>query len=318
MADVEESSEQIFSTPDLSDLDPSTQGGYRLLFAREWCVCGPHEPRAGGPHTPAPSGRPRSPLEMRLQTSDEAPQEIGTLEAILCKVLVAGDPSAPSSVKVELSSESDLFFHYTHVAEERTWKAMRDEQRLMVEYPEYPNVLAQSFTSAIKVRRARALPPCALRAPPALPSPPLCTSCAHSCTYPVPPPPPLPQEPHTFLAVFIMNREGQGRLDFIQNVSFKFVELLSIPFARSSDDVIRQQIAFRYNAVKSKLGVMQSRLQDIVGLVKLKNPSLLLAIQKQPAGGAAGGGAPGAGGSTARGGGLGATAGSASFGQSRY
>ena len=113
---------------------------------------------------------------MRLQTSDEAPQEIGTLEAILCKVLVAGEPSAPSSVKVELSSESDLFFHYTHVAEERTWKAMRDEQRLMVEYPEYPNVLAQSFTSAIKVWRrsfgtlpppprppARTLPTCRSR-----------------------------------------------------------------------------------------------------------------------------------------------------------
>lgn len=26
------------------------------------------------------------------------------------------------------------------------------------------------------------------------------------------------KEPHTFLAVFIMNRDGQGRLDFIQNV----------------------------------------------------------------------------------------------------
>ena len=142
--------EEILQTPDMSDLDPSTHGGYRLLFAREWWVL--------------PTNRcerinqcyflciPRcSPLEMRLQTSDEAPQEIGTLEAILCKVLVAGDPSAPTSVKVELSSESDLFFHYTHVAEERTWKAMRDEQRLMVEYPEYPNVLAQSFTSAIKV-----------------------------------------------------------------------------------------------------------------------------------------------------------------------
>ena len=133
----------------------------------------------------------------------------------------------------------------------------------------------------------------------------------------------LLQEPHTFLAVFIMNREGQGRLDFIQNVSFKFVELLSIPFNRSSDDTIRQQIAFRYNAVKSKLGVMQSRLQDIVGLVKLKNPSLLLAIQKQPATAATGGaasGSTGGGGATRTGGGggLGSTAGSAAFGQSRY
>jgi hypothetical protein len=114
MAAEGEETEQIFQTPDLSDLDPSTQGGFRLVYARE------------------------CPLEMRLQTSDEAPQEIGTLEAILCKVLVCGDPSAPTMVKVELSSESDLFFHYTHIAEERTWKAMRDEQRLMVSFQVWP------------------------------------------------------------------------------------------------------------------------------------------------------------------------------------
>lgn len=38
--DMESESAEIFSTPDLSDLDPSTQGGYRLLFAREWYVAG--------------------------------------------------------------------------------------------------------------------------------------------------------------------------------------------------------------------------------------------------------------------------------------
>lgn len=88
------------------------------------------------------------------------------------------------------------------------------------------------------------------------------------------------KEPHTFLAVFIMNREGQGRLDFIQNVSFKFIELLSVMFARSPDDAIRQQIAFRYNSQKSKVAVMQARLHDIVNIVKVKNPSLLLQLQK--------------------------------------
>ena len=71
------------------------------------------------------------------------------------------------------------------------------------------------------------------------------------------------KEPHTFLAVFIMNREGQGRLDFIQNVSFKFIELLSVMFARSPDDAIRQQIAFRYNSQKSRVAVMQARLHDM-------------------------------------------------------
>jgi len=93
--------------------------------------------------------------------------------------------------------------------------------------------------------------------------------------------------------VFIMNRDGQARLDFIQNVSFKFVELLSVNFARSSDDVVRQQIAFRYNSVKSKLAVLQARLQDVVNVVKIKNPSLLLQLQKPASGGGGGGGATG-------------------------
>lgn len=64
-------------------------------------------------------------------------------------------------------------------------------------------------------------------------------------------------------------------------------------FGRSSDDTIRQQIAFRYNTQKSKVAVLQARLQDIVNLVKVKNPSLLLQLQK-PAGG---GSSMGAGGS---------------------
>ena len=81
-----------------------------------------------------------------------------------------------------------------------------------------------------------------------------------------------------FLAVFIMNQEGLGRLDFIQNVSFKFVELLSVPFNRSADDLIRQQITYRYSSVKAKLATMTGRLAEVVNVVKVKNPSLLLQL----------------------------------------
>lgn len=52
------------------------------------------------------------------------------------------------------------------------------------------------------------------------------------------------------LAVFVMQRDGQARLDFIQNMSYKFVELLSCNFARSPDELVRQQITYRYNALK--------------------------------------------------------------------
>ncbi len=71
---------------------------------------------------------------MRLQETEEAPQEVGTLEAIHCKVAVQGDKSAPTAVKLELSSESDLFFHYTHLVDERAFKMLREDQRLMIEF----------------------------------------------------------------------------------------------------------------------------------------------------------------------------------------
>jgi hypothetical protein len=42
------------------------------------------------------------------------PQEVGTLEAIKVKILLLGEESNPQNMKMELTSENDLFFHYTH------------------------------------------------------------------------------------------------------------------------------------------------------------------------------------------------------------
>jgi hypothetical protein len=88
------------------------------------------------------------------------------------------------------------------------------------------------------------------------------------------------KEPHSFLAVFVMRRDGMAQLDFIQNIEYKFIELLSLEFASSSEETIRQSITFRYNSVKSKLALMQARLQDVNNMVKVKSPSLLLQLQK--------------------------------------
>lgn len=77
-----------------------------------------------------------------------------------------------------------------------------------------------------------------------------------------------------------MQKDGQARLDFIQNMEFKFLELLSVDFLASPEDVIRQNISFRYSLLKAKSQVLQSRLKDISAILKLKNPSLLLQLQK--------------------------------------
>lgn len=140
-------------------------------------------------------------------------------------------------MKIELTSENDLFFHYTHMVDEDSFRHMQENQKLMIEFTDYTNILVKMVNSCIK-------------------------------------------EPHSFLAVFIMNRDGTAKLDFIQNIEYKFIELLSCDFMASPEDTVRQSITFRYNSVKSKVALMEARLKDVNNLVKVKNPSLLLQLQK--------------------------------------
>lgn len=54
------------------------------------------------------------PIELRLVEEDQQENnEAGTLESIKTKILIEGEVEAPKCVKVELTSEADLFFHYT-------------------------------------------------------------------------------------------------------------------------------------------------------------------------------------------------------------
>ena len=74
-----------FSTID--DMDPSLSGGHRVIYERE------------------------VPFELRVQQSNDAPQEAGTLEAVKVKLLLLGDDAAPAAFRVELTSENDVSTH---------------------------------------------------------------------------------------------------------------------------------------------------------------------------------------------------------------
>lgn len=207
----------------IEEMDPSLAEGHTVVFDRE------------------------APFELRIQDPNSGPQEVGTLEAIRVKILqmvssfraffyiylLQGEPNNLQNVKIELTSENDLFFHYTHIVDEDSFRHMQENQKLMIEFPDYTNILVKMVNSCIK-------------------------------------------EPHSFLAVFIMNRDGTAKLDFIQNIEYKFIELLSCDFMASPEDTVRQSITFRYNSVKSKVALMEARLKDVNNLVKIKNPSLLL------------------------------------------
>ncbi|GAX76205.1 hypothetical protein CEUSTIGMA_g3649.t1 [Chlamydomonas eustigma] len=149
-----------------------------------------------------------------LTQSSHHETQVGALEAIRVKILVKGEPGRLDSLKVELSSESNLFFHYAHEMDAKGFQAMQESQRLMVTFTDYPTVLLRMLNQCIK-------------------------------------------DPHIQLAVFVMQPNGEARMDFIQNMEYKFVELLSCRFMASPEDVVRQQVSYRYNVVKARLTLMQ-------------------------------------------------------------
>ena len=204
-----------FDFREIEEKDPSLSEGHKMLYDRE------------------------VPFELRLEDNN-GPQEVASFEALRCKILCGGVENNPIQIRIELSCENDLFFHFTSDIDEETFKIMQESQKLTVNFVEFSNLVKKLFNNYIN-------------------------------------------EPQSFIAVFIMQKEGTARLDFIQNIEYKFIELLSIDFINSPDETVRKQISYRYNAVRTKLELVQNRIQVISNIVKMKNPSLLLQIQKAPA-----------------------------------
>ena len=51
---------------------------------------------------------------------------------------------------MELTSESDLFFHYTHSLDEQGFRLVQEQQKLMVDFAEYAAVLIRMLNTCIK------------------------------------------------------------------------------------------------------------------------------------------------------------------------
>jgi len=92
----------------VDELDPSLVGGYALIFNHE------------------------IPFELRVQNSNEGPQQVGTLEAVRVKILTLGSGANLKCMRIEMSSDTDLFFHYSCVVSESDFQTLQDRQKLLV------------------------------------------------------------------------------------------------------------------------------------------------------------------------------------------
>ena len=204
-----------FDFREIEEKDPSLSEGHKILYDKE------------------------IPFELILEDSN-GPQEVSSFETLRCKILLGGVENNPIQIRIELSCENDLFFHFTSDIDEETFKIMKESQKLTANYPDFTNLVKKLFNNCIN-------------------------------------------DPQSYKSRFIIQKEGTARLDFTQNIEYKVIELLSLDFINSPDETVRKQISYRYNAIRTKLELVQNRIHAISNIVKIKNPSLLLQIQKAPA-----------------------------------
>ena len=108
----------------IEELDPSLSEGHRLVYDRE------------------------VPFELRLEDNN-GPQEVASFEAIRAKLLIMGEDGLPSQVRIELSCENDLFFHFTNEVDEDSFKQMQDSQKLCINFKDYSNLTKKLFNNCI-------------------------------------------------------------------------------------------------------------------------------------------------------------------------
>ena len=86
--------------------------------------------------------------------------------------------------------------------------------------------------------------------------------------------------PDNFQVKMIMNSDGTAMLTFLKIMEFKKLEQLTLQMKLGDTDVINKHVSHRYKVGKNTLMDNMQRLDDIVNILKAKNPSLISTINK--------------------------------------
>eukprot|EP00761_Pharyngomonas_kirbyi_P009355 gb/GECH01009371.1/.p1 GENE.gb/GECH01009371.1/~~gb/GECH01009371.1/.p1 ORF type:complete len:263 (+),score=41.38 gb/GECH01009371.1/:1-789(+) len=202
-----------FDFKSIDDQDPALANGHEVVYSNEIVV------------------------EVR-SVKNEKNEENSNMEPVRFRVLVLKENSKLRDVVLEITSERDVFLHYSFSISASSYSDFKNRQGLRVDFPSFPNVIMKQLDL-------------------------------------------VAEDPDSHMLVLEMYNGGTGRAIFVKNFEFKFIELLSLDIAESSESVIRQSVSFRYSNLKARITMMHSRLHDVHSVLKLKSPTLLLQIQKQ-------------------------------------
>ena len=115
--------------PDFSSIesqDPSLSDGFKIIYDKE------------------------VPLDLKHKTN-EGLEDFASFELIRFKVLsdAKDEESPPTRVKIELSWEKDLLFHYTNIIDEQQFLDIKKNQRFLIDFTEYCNTVQKICENCI-------------------------------------------------------------------------------------------------------------------------------------------------------------------------
>lgn len=122
--------EDAIPQPDLSSIetkDPSLIGGFKIIYSKE------------------------VPLDIKHETGKET-KEVASFESIRFKLLsdALNEEDTAKRVKLELSWESDLLFHYTNIIDENGFLDIKKKQNLNIDFSGYCNLVTKICDDCIK------------------------------------------------------------------------------------------------------------------------------------------------------------------------
>ena len=87
-------------------------------------------------------------------------------------------------------------------------------------------------------------------------------------------------DPDTFFAILQISSPSDNRLDIVQNLGYKFVELVYLTMGTLREEQVKDIVSYRFNLLKMKNNQLMAKYKNMFSLVKVKNPSLAIQIQK--------------------------------------
>eukprot|EP01083_Nonionella_stella_P077031 210154_1 len=276
---------------DCDDDDPEflvEEEGFRVLYDREVCL----EFRSF--HQQKEFGRVGGGTGPDVQ-EDGTYQVIGDLVSVVIRVLQKGTDEDPETIRVELWSEGDLFFLLNHEVTIDKFNSMKSNQAIGIEFPEYAKMLIDLFNKCLEQNEenigvlymTKLLSNARMSggATPAVPTDKQ-GSQAGSANVGGAPKATRRTSMGSMASASAYGSEGGhdgdsgAELCFYRNVQVKMLELLSVAMHKETDTNEKKHVAFRYNCLKSRLALAESKLQEMYDVVEDKNPSLALDLHR--------------------------------------